>query len=235
VRATLHGRDVTALLRQEHIDIASFGHFDRPRSDLHSMPDAKLAHLVKAGLYLRSSAMDAGPLPRWSVQKRYVHRYTFHPGVEVGVRLSYAPVPGSLSSLRHPVQNAPYVQKGAKLQNASLVRIDTDSAMELRRVCAPAALQSSVQRFMGVMPHTAGLLYVDFSLTGEHAWASPVQDFALRVEGPKPTANAAYVPSVCWNASVPNATATQWSARASNYVPQHNLRVGWVQFQASEF
>jgi hypothetical protein len=227
IRALLHGRDVTPILQQYRVDVPTFGHFEQSTSDLAQISSSQLAHLVAMGLYVRAAKIDQGPLPRWTVSKRYVHPQSFPPGVDVRVQLTYTPVPGAVNSIRYEADSPEHAAPAGS--------INVDAMVELRRVCASAGLQQRLQNYMATPPHNAGLVYVDYSFTGEHAWTTPIGDFSLKVITPEPVPGLTQIPSVCWSSSIPQANKTEWTAHAMNFRPAQNLRVGWVQLEHSEF
>jgi hypothetical protein len=227
VRARLHGKDVTAELQQYHVDVASFGHFGQKQSDVTNLSSGQISRLVAMGLYVRAARIDHEPLPRWSVVKRYLRQQVISPGATVRVQLTYAPVPGAVNSIRFEAERPDHpVPAGS---------FSVDAANEMHRVCASPALQQRLQHYLAMPPHNVGLTYVDYSLTGEHAWKGPVEDFELQIESPASVPGNNYVSSVCWSGSDPEVTKTEWTGHAKNYVPGQNLRVGWFQLEHSEF
>lgn len=227
VQAHLHGHDVTSILEAYHLDAASFGRYDSNRTDMADLNFKQTNELVSMGLLLRAAAIDRDPLPRWTVAKQYIHSQTFAPGVPVSVEITYTAVPGSVNSMRY--------QSPVLYRNAAMSSFNSEAVMELKTVCADPSVQQRLLSYMSVYPHNAGLTYVDFSLLGEHAWKTPAEDFSLQIFTPASAQGLKYVPSVCWSASTPQTEQNSWIAHASNYKPTTNLRVGWFQFEGSEF
>jgi len=227
-RALLHGKDVTAVLEEFRIDIASFGHFDHGSPDLRRLGPRQVDHLVELGLYARASRLDDDPQPEWTVAKRYVRDVTFPPGMPVRIQLSYSPVPGSISDIAYVATGPDDMTPPGSLA--------AEAMPDIRKVCPTRAELAQVQKYLAQPHHFAGLTFVDFYLTGTHAWKTPVGEFTLEIDSPAAaTANSFALPATCWQGQKPVVTATSWVARATNFTSQSDLRVGWFVMDSREF
>lgn len=227
VRAQLHGQDVTSVLQEFGIDIASFGHYDDGSPELRKLSPKQVDRLVSLGLYSRGSKIDVAPQPEWTVYKRYVRDMNFAPGLPVRLQVSYTPVPGSVDSILY--------QSTGPEDTTPPGSIDPAADPDLRRVCAGAAIRQRLEQWMALPNHNAALTYVDFFLTGNLAWKIPVQDFTLEVDTPAPPAGNQTIPSFCWPDTLQRASPTRLVAHAVNFTPAHDLRIGWFDLEAQAF
>jgi len=79
---------------------------------------------------------------------------------------------------------------------------------------------------------------VDFILTTANTWKTPIEDFTLIVERPKPdkliaTKASSRAPnetvvSFCWAGPIEKTDANHFEAHLTNFVPKKELRVGFV-------
>jgi hypothetical protein len=235
IHALLHGQDVTAPLVQAGIDIASFGHYAQGSPDMRHLSHKQFRDLVDRGLYALSTKTDSNPTPKWTVSKRYVHDQTFSPGLPVKMEISYTPTAGVIDSIfAQPQGSRP--QGSDDPTPPALDTIGPDTEQELRSICTNPALEDILKKWMTSPQRNVGLSYVDFFLTGNLAWKTPVQDFTLEINIPAAAPGGQNVPTFCWDGGpIQQTSGTLWTARASNYVPSRDLRIGWFMMENQTF
>jgi hypothetical protein len=228
IRALLHGQDVTAQLKQAGIDIATFGHYADGSPDIRHISRKQFKALVDLGLYALSTKTDINPSPKWTVSKRFVHDQTFSPGLPVRMQVSYTPTPGVIDSIM-------YQPHGAE-DTTPRGTFNPDTMPEVMSVCTSPELQQTIQKWTTAPLHNAGLTYVDFFLTGNLAWKTPVENFIVEVDMPAPPEGAQIIPSFCWDGgAIEQTSATAWTAHAQNFVPTKDLRIGWIRLEPASF
>ena len=235
IRALLHGQDLTEQLKKAGVDIATYGHYAQGSPDLHHLSHKEFKQLVALGLYSLSTKTDANPTPKWTVSKRFVHDVTFTPGLPVRMEISYTPTPGIIDSIFAQPQGS--VPQGAdNPAPAALDTIGPDTLAEMNSVCTNPALTTILKKWMTSAQRNVGLTYVDFFLTGNLAWKTPVQDFTLEVDIPTAPPGGQSIPTFCWDGGpIQQTSATLWTAKATNYVPSRDLRVGWYLMENQTF
>ncbi len=234
--ATLNGKNVTAVLKANHIDISTFGHFidkvdskhleviDSP--DFNRLPKNKRDELVKAGIF----ESDTPSWGRWTVHLQYHWTQTFPAHSTVRIRHEYTPVVGFSYMTVDALQVA--IDPGTKKKNASRWR---DSGADvISSFCAePDILQGLIRRFNeSTNPQGAGIFYprwVDFILTTANTWQRPIEDFTLIVERPQPEGGWRDIVSFCSpeNGKVEKLDADHFQVHLTNFVPASELHIGF--------
>lgn len=228
-RAFVGKREVTALLRREHLDIATFGHrgADGRAQDWEHLSNISKQRLVAAGVVAAEAYGTAVPL--WAVEKKYYWTQTFPARQTVHIEHSYSPVYGGTNSVgygleaeheKHPDENAKYLVE------------------EIQSLCLEPPLKKRLLDLSRRPDREVPFDYVDFILTTANTWKTPIEDFTLIVERPKPDkliaskttrgpSNEALV-SFCWDGPVTKTGPDHFEAHLTGFVPKKELRVGFV-------
>ena len=210
IKAVVKGRDVSGLLRRDHIDVATFGHLgDNGQSpDLKTLGPAQVRELVASGAY-RLDGADASP--DWTVEKRYHWTQTFPAKSVVHIRHEYSPVSGSQlvpTELLSPLH---------KVQPDEKYAVEDVTSM----CVAPATLKA-----LGAKNGTLLAEWVDFILTTANSWKRPIEDFTLIVERTDPKDTVSF----CWDGPVTKLDANHFQAHTVNLVPSKELHIGFYWF-----
>jgi hypothetical protein len=232
-KATLNGKDVTAILTADGIDIQSFGHLREPdpastqtqTPDVARLPKAEQQRLQQLGLY---DAEDGWGL--WTVQLQYHWTQTFPAHSTVHIRHEYTPVEGDEMM---PVDTF----KNALAGTGQLQPGEADDVKLLNGFCSDASfLRGAVARLDALDPQTGQFAtpeWVDFILTSANTWKQPIEDFTLIVERgtPRQGMGPRYV-NFCSprNAAVIKLDANTFQVHLTNFVPQAELRIGFFDF-----
>jgi hypothetical protein len=72
-------------------------------------------------------------------------------------------------------------------------------------------------------------LWVDYILTTANTWKTPIKDFELIIEKPKPKGPEHYYVSLCWDGKIEKRGVDMFVARVANFVPKRELRVMFFQ------
>jgi len=205
-KAVVKGADQSALLRRFSVDIATFGHFDtdadgKIKGDMQKLTAAQQRELTRAGL------LDNG-FPTWTVFTTYHWRQTFPAHRILHVKHEYEPSSG----LRY--FDAAYFQNDNEELSGSCVDAGT------RKTLAAAAPKN-----LGFVEGSIDTLWVDYILTTANTWRTPIKDFELVAERPKPAERHQTYVSFCWDGKVEDRGDEGVVARARNFVPSRELRV----------
>jgi len=234
-KATLSGKDVTAILTADKIDIASFGHLRQPdpassqtqTPDVDRLPKAEQQRLAKLGLF---DAEDGWGL--WTVQLKYHWTQTFPAHSTVHIQHQYTPVEGSELMLADTLKNVS--EHKQPTGDADTVKYALEDMQRLQGLCPdPTFLSKMIKQIetnkegYGAYAHPH---WVDFILTSANTWKQPIEDFTLIVERGKPEEeNTETAVSFCspQNASVEKLDANTFQVHLTNLVPQSELRIGY--------
>jgi hypothetical protein len=234
-KATLNGKDVTAILTADKIDIASFGHLKEPSGnetqthtpDIDRLPEVEQQRLAQLGLY---DAQDGWGL--WTVQLKYHWTQTFPAHSTVHIQHQYTPVAGGeimlLDTLNdvaaHPLPAGATVSITGQLSDPQ----------RLQALCPDPGFLSNLIKGInaggqgyGAYAHPS---WVDFILTSANTWKQPIEDFTLIVERGQPQEPDTQVfVSFCppQNAPVTKLDADRFQVHLTNFVPKIELRVGF--------
>jgi hypothetical protein len=213
-KAFLNGADFTSVLRSLSIDIGSFGHWDadvngRVTGEVSRLPRRRQEELVRAGLL-------KDDLPLWSVRKTYHWQQLFPANKTLHVRHEYKPELG----LEH-------------LDEDTLRGKKAEDFVKLADVCVDAPVRKAL---IAVVPNDNGFAegsvegeWIDYILTTANTWKTPIREFELLIERPKPKGNEHYLVSLCWEGKVEKRGVDTFAARATNFTPKHELRVMFFQ------
>ena len=208
----VNDRDVTHLLAIMLVDTASFGHAtsNEDSPDIQRLDAARQKQLEAAG------AIDQYGAPLWEVRKKYYWKQTFPAHKTVHIRHEYTPQVGSENSITYGLGPDP----------------DPGSAKELKSFCIGDRLRTTLKQIAMSKGKDAPYFYVDFILTSANTWKTPIEDFTLIVtrphlKDPNHPSFADYV-SFCWPGPVTKIDADHYSVHAANFVPDKELRVGFL-------
>jgi len=215
VKVAVNGVDYATLLRKLAIDIESFGHFNqRPdgqiSSEIQKLPKAQQEELTRAGL------VEDG-IPGWTVLKTYHWQQRFPAHKILHVKHEYSPELG----LEH-------------LDLANLQGKIGEPFAKLSDSCVDPALRKVL---IEAVPNDNGFggggfinpVWVDYILTTANTWKTPIKDFELVIEKPKPERHEQYYVSLCWDGKVERRSDGTFVAHAANFVPKRELRVMFFQ------
>lgn len=226
--ATLDGKDVTAILKANHIDIPTFGHFvdkvDSTHQEVIDSPDfnrlskSTRDQLVKTGIF----EVDGAPWGKWTVHLQYHWTQSFPAHSTAHIRHEYAPFTG-------------FTQVGPDTAEDSLAQLtlghsaneDPEGAKLLVGFCAD-------QPFLNALARQHGLLFpywIDFILTSANTWQRPIEDFTLIIERPQPEHGGRVLVSFCSPAGgkVEKLDADRFQVHLTNFIPASELHIGFFE------
>lgn len=234
-KATLNGKDVTAILTADKIDIASFGHLRQPdpasgqvqTPDVSRLPQAEQQRLAKLGLF---DAEDGWGL--WSVHLQYHWRQNFPAHSTVHIQHRYTPVDGGELM---PIDTLKYVSEHKQpTGDADTVQYELQDMQRLESLCPdPTFLSGLIGQMVASQPDSGELAqphWVDFILTSANTWKQSIEDFTLIVERGKPElAKDQNIVSFCTpqNAPVTKVDANTFQVHLTDFVPKDELRIGY--------
>ncbi len=168
----LRGVDYTALLQKLGVDIASFGHFTDTGSPDYRLSEGQRAQLRRLGL-IRKDGFTG-----WTAIKKYHWTQTFAARQVVKIKHTYSPKTGY--GLLEPG-----LASGAQSRKASPEAQEFKNAV--RTSCADLALQKTlIEQARKQDGEYVASKWVDYILTSANSWKTPIKDFELIVEPPKP-------------------------------------------------
>jgi len=230
VRAFVGKRDITALLKREHIDAVTFGHFDEKQHDYGTpAPDFQRANPASRQRLIAEGAFKDGE-PNWKIEKKYYWTQTFPAHQTTHIEHRYPPVLGGTNSVRYG------------LEAKKLPRPTDDAkyvAREIESLCLEPKLQTKLLALSAQNDMSVPFNYVDFILTTANTWKMPIEDFTLIVDRPAPdksiVSNPTTTPrrnealvSFCWNGPIEKTDATHFTAHITNFIPAKELRIGFI-------
>ncbi|WAJ30262.1 DUF4424 domain-containing protein [Antarcticirhabdus aurantiaca] len=213
-KATLNGRDVTALLTGLGVPLAP----QDPKAGeaLDALPKNKQDELVAAEI-AAVDEFDAGGgwerhiVPLWTWSGTYHWEQTFEPGRDLRVEHSYAPsVGGSVATLLEMAADYPDEVKAMRatycIDDAFMSALDKRSA-EARKADPDYGYAFSEQNF-------------EYVLTTGANWSEPIGDFKLTVDKGAPE----NLVSFCAD-GVTKVSPTRFEVRHENFTPKSDLAV----------
>ncbi len=230
VKASLHGRDVTGILRRDHIDIASFGHIDNNHvtRDLLTLSQSQRQALLKAGLI---DSLQSDSEATWTVEKKYYWLQRFPAHSTVRIRHTYTPVTGFQLMGSMDVDQLPKL----------LSEKSPEYPMDIVRTMCPDQpfLDRLYAREEGDRSHLLqvggpGLRWVDFILTTANTWKQPIEDFTLIVDRPHGPKDGQVLVSFCSPGKIRQTGANEFEVHVKNFVPTRELRIGFIQLSTPE-
>jgi hypothetical protein len=230
-KAIVKGKDVTNVLNADHLDVATFGHWEGPSGsnaeprirDMERLPKTEQKRLFALGLFESDPA-----IANWTVHLKYHWSQTFPAHSVVHIRHEYTPVVGfsyeSVDGLEVAL-NPPGAKKDGK-------RWRDSGAEGIAGFCAePELLRGLVRRLNeNPNPEQRGIFYaywVDFILTSANTWQRPIEDFTLIIERPQHDTDGQTLISFCTPTRVERLDANHFQIHLSNYVPTAELHIGF--------
>ena len=186
-KATLNGKDVTAILTADKIDIASFGHLKQ----IDAAKTATRTWILIVCRRLNNSAwrslgfsMQPMAWGLWTVNLKYHWTQTFPAHSTVHIRHQYSPVEGGELMLPDTLKNVS--EHKQPTGDADTVKDDLEDMQRLESLCPdPGFLSSLIGQLAASGPgygQYAHPRWVDFILTSANTWKQPIEDFTLIVE-----------------------------------------------------
>ena len=243
-KAKLEGKDVTATLLADKIDVASFGHLDEPSGtrsvnlipDLARLPKAEQKRLVTLGLF--DAVADDNPSAMWMVHLQYHWTQRFPAHSTTHIRHEYSPVAGSellpLKALQLALQGT---KQGASAHSDETVQ---DAVAQLESLCADVDfLRTAARGVEAGDPQLGQFAYpqwVDFILTSANTWQRPIEDFTLIIERGAPEQGGKRLISFCSpaNGKVEKLDAGHFQVHLADFVPTAELHIGFVDLPAAK-
>jgi hypothetical protein len=236
-KATLSGKDVTAILQSDGIDIATFGHLHEPSGaesyyhtpDLERLPPMEQRRLIDLGLFEPEKSDQWGA---WTVSLQYHWTQTFPAHSTIHIRHEYTPVDGS--ELMSPETLKNVLQHKEPTGDAETVKYAREDVQRLEGLCPYPSFLNGLIGQMGASGPGYGQFahprWVDFILTSANTWKQPIEDFTLIVERGKPMEDDTRVfVSFCspQNAPVEKLDADRFQVHLTGFVPTAELRIGY--------
>jgi hypothetical protein len=249
VKASVGGKDITALLERYKVDANSFGHFDWnavKSLDFRKLPATLQTELMRAGAFGANDPF----FPAWTVSKTYHWTQDFPARGILHVVHEYQPMAGftliQTAQLDPELRNRKITEAKTKMANdkgkvgdwvvGSLIALDheiTDSCVDAK---TQAAIVSAVDTRQSE-PRTKNegdngdfveFAWVDYILTTANSWKTPIADFELIIEksDPKFIHGKSFV-SFCWDGSIEKLDDRHFMARAKDFLPKRELHIAF--------
>ncbi|MGA7158067.1 MAG: DUF4424 family protein [Acidobacteriaceae bacterium] len=232
VRAYVNHRDITALLAREHINAATFGHWDAQVHDYaQEAPDFhRASHTSRQKLIAAGAFKDGEPM--WRVEKKYHWTQTFPAHSTIHIRHEYTPVLGGTNSVLYGLE-------AERLPKTQRTDDSKEIAAEIQSLCLEPSLNKSLLDLSHRSDMSIPFNYVDFILTTANTWKTPIEDFTLIVDRPAPNKSTVSkkpesprqnetLVSFCWNGPIKKTDSTHFTAHATNFIPTKELRIGFI-------
>lgn len=223
VRAMLHGRDITATLLKDHIDIPSFGHFDEYNHiarDVQRLGQAQRVALRKLGLI---DSLDPDANTTWTVEKKYYWLQRFPAHSTTHIRHTYTPVTGGQDTDSTIM---------AQLPNLLHTKSPEYPLDVLQSMCPD---QQFLDRLYAREKDGEPVLeWVDFILRTANTWKRPIEDFTLIVDRPHGPKDGQVLVSFCSPGTIHQINANEFRVHVKDFVPAHNLRIGFIQLSTPQ-
>ncbi|MBZ5504696.1 MAG: DUF4424 domain-containing protein [Acidobacteriia bacterium] len=225
-KATLNGKDCSALLRKYRIDIASLGHYidndkEGPASrDFRNLSKPLQEELINAGFFDRENQF-----PEWSVEKTYHWQQTFPAHQVLHVRHEYEPGIGFIMVDKDQANTA---KPKLAPQNKDLAGYPSSDqfAYELHAACVDPKLREAITKSASKHGHVS-MQWVDYILTTANSWKRPIKSFELIVEKSSRKDYSTRFVSFCWDGRVERVEQNGFRATAIDFVPKADLHVAF--------
>ena len=242
--ATLDGKDVTSILKANHIDIPTFGHFvdkvDSTHQEVIDSPDfnrlskSTRDQLVKTKIF----EVDGAPWGKWTVHLQYHWTQTFPAHTTVHIRHEYSPVVGFTQVTFTTVEDfLAHFTTGLSADSSQ------DEVKLLAGFCADRPFLSRLSRQLRESYSQAktaderfytGIGYpnwVDFILTTANTWQQPIEDFTIIIERPTTVQDRKTLISFCspMNGKVEKLDADHVQVRLTDFIPASELHIGFFE------
>jgi len=219
-KAILKGRDVTQVLRDLKLDLPDFGGFDWTEgsaAQIHQLPAADRARLVRAGLIEKNQ-----DFPLWQLLTTYHWRQKFPAHSVVHVEHEYRPISGRSNLAIGQVERAMRHQKVKDINgNYGLLSLFCVNNETVRR------LRADVVAKYGTDPkhdwESVGVGWIDYILTTANSWHGPIKDFELIIK-----TDPGWHLASCFDPSIAATTDTTMRLHFNNYTPTKELSIGFL-------
>lgn len=245
--ATLNGKDITAILKTNHIDIPTFGHFvDRVDSksrevidtpDFNRLSKSTKDQLVKTGVF----DVDGAAWGKWTVHLQYHWTQTFPAHSTVHIRHEYSSITGDAYEMGEYAAKSLLEAGKIPVDEAKLKPLDPEDSADLASFCFGLPLaktmaasfpqqSSNAPKDENSIP-TLWKQWVDFILTSANTWQRPIEDFTLIIERPQPEHGGRIFVSFCSPGSgkVEKIDADHFQVYLTNFVPTSELHIGFFE------
>jgi hypothetical protein len=245
--ATLDGKDVTAILKANHLDIPTFGHFvDRVDSrhqevtdshDFNRLSKSTRDELVKAGIF----EVDGGSWGKWTVHLQYHWTQSFPAHSTVHIRHEYSPITGEAYEMGEDAAEGLLEAGKMPVDETKPKPLDPNDLGDLTSFCLGLPLaknmaasfpqqSSNAPKDEKSIP-TLWKQWVDFILTSANTWQSPIEDFTLIIERPKAEQGGRVLVSFCSPAGgkVEKLDAEHFQVHLTNFFPTSELHIGFFE------
>ena len=222
-RALVGGKEVTSLLNETGVHIASFGDFKEgsytsntpSQSQMDSLPKQALDRLTASGALEWADPINKF-LPDWTVKKTYHWTQKFPPKAVVRIAHEYTPIWGhsaalTLETIRKPLKGWHNESANPGCPDAGFVKsfMRTVTADHKRNPDGLYANQDSLPA-----------LWVSYILTTANTWKTPIRDFELLVER-----SPGELVTFCWDGPIERLGADTFRARVKDFIPSKELTV----------
>ncbi len=239
-RAFVGKRDITPLLAREHIDAASFGHWDTKEHD-YSLPgrDFENASSAAQRRLIVARAYNEDKEPNWRVEKKYYWTQNFPARQTIHIEHTYTPVIGGTNSVRYGLEPQTEADKAEekRIPELAVDRKYTDD--EIKSLCLEPPLAARLLTLSRRNDMSVPFNYVDFILTTANTWKTPIEDFTLIVDRPAPDKSIVSTKpthprhnetlvSFCWAGPIEKTDANHFTAHATNFIPTKELRIAFI-------
>ena len=242
--ATLKGKDVTAILKANNIDISTFGHYEGKDDANHFFHETTLDfeklsnpvknELVKAGLF---DGWGESTYANWTVHLQYHWTQTFPAHSTIHIRHEYTPAIGFayidsavdiFDALSAPAHTAKADLDATQLLTGFCLNQSVIAAFARRLHFNQSAARTDTEKlFAGTMTPQ----WVDFILTSANTWKRPIEDFTLIIERPKPEHGGKVFINFCppANGEVEKTDVDLFQFHLTNFVPVSELHIGFFE------
>jgi hypothetical protein len=240
--ATVDGKDVTSILRANHIDIPTFGHWEDKTNakgeevidtpDFSRLPTSTRDQLIKAGIF-----NDSGS--RWAVHLQYHWTQTFPAHSTVHIRHEYTPTVGWIALEGIGAEQVLLDAEKVPEEEARRKPRDPKNWWDVTSFCLGPSLAKNLatsfhqqeinpSKEEGPGPRIP-MHWVDFILTTANTWKQPIEDFTLIVERPAPLEDWKSLISFCSpeNGKVEKLDADHFQVHLKNFIPTAELHIGF--------
>lgn len=245
--ASFHGKNVTALLRGDRIDISTLGHFDDSNGipttrDFGRLSASLKRELTREGLFDNlgdppEKNQGLGVFARWTVRLQYHWTQVFPAHSTTHIRHEYTPAIGFTQ-----IDTSSVGDLLSQVSTGQRAKDDSGGVKLLESFCANKPFLETIARTFREAESKAktddegaeaGIAYpswVDFILTSANTWKRPIGDFTLIVElGKSEIENTQRLVSFCspTGANVEKIDASRFRVHLTNFVPSSELHIGF--------
>jgi hypothetical protein len=230
LKASLRGKDYSALLQKLGINIETFDDFEvydgttkRP-NQISKLTDAQKTQLLTTRLIERYTGDRY--IPHWTVFKTYYWKQEFPARRLLHIKHEYTPAAGAAEI---PDENFDKQTRDLAIRRSKSGSADSSAAQwtadMVRKGCVDQALQKRLS------PGTASgfvfVDYVDYILTSANTWKTPIKDFELVVDYSNAWSGSKdpVLPSLCRDGPIERADNTHLLVKQRDFVPKKEFVV----------